>query len=271
MVCCNFHLVYTKMANTLEAAFNRQLKKHFPDDDDNSDEDFEEELARQSKKDKKRRGEPGPEKFRSAPQTDEPHFVRQMAPPSMQSVFPNHMLSNSMTNGGMMSSHPSRMPFPGPPHFAPNGRPLYPPQFYQNAFNPAAFGRFGMSQPGPQFNRFRYPQGNPMGQMAQPPQASHFPPQRMAGRMPFPYGMPGQGGGVRENDMNSPNQTEQAKQASPQQAVPVSTSGGLNVFNLIMQLLSLGLMANPVLQQGVGGGDLGHLVCLPCPTPLGPK
>ena len=38
-------LVYTKMANSLEAAFNRQLKKLFPEDDDNSDEDFEEELA----------------------------------------------------------------------------------------------------------------------------------------------------------------------------------------------------------------------------------
>ena len=129
----------------------------------------------------------------------------------------------------MPSHHPSRMPFPGPPHFAPDGRPLYPPQFYQNAFNQAAFARFGMSQPGPQYNRFRYPQGNPMGQMGQPPQPSPFPPQRMAGRMPFQYGMPAASGNMertpRENDMNSPNQTEQTKQLSPQQAVPVSTSG----------------------------------------------
>ena len=231
---CFVFLVYTKMANSLEAAFNRQIKKHFPEDDDNSDEDFEEELARKTKKDKKRRSEAGTgvEMFRGAPQRDERQFSPQMAPPSMQSMFPNRMMPNSMANGGMMPSHhPSRMPFPGPPHFAPDGRPLYPPQFYQNAFNPAAFGRFGMSQAGPQFNRFRYPQGNPMGQMAQPPQSARFPPQRMAGRMPFPYGMPGAGGNVemgrRENDMNSPNQSEQAKQASPQQTVPVSTSGGL--------------------------------------------
>lgn len=224
------------MANSLEAAFNRQLKKHFPEDDDNSDEDFEEELARKSKKDKKRRGEmgSGSEMFRGAPQTDERHFAPNMAPASMQSMFPNRMLPTSVANGGMVPSHhPSRMPFPGPPHFAPDGRPLYPPQFYQNAFNPAAFGRFGMSQPGPQFNRFRYPQGNPMGQMGQPPQASPFPPQRMAGRMPFPYRMPGAGGNVemkpRENDKNSPNQMEQAKQMSPQQTVPVSTSGWLSV------------------------------------------
>lgn len=227
------------MANSLEAAFNRQLKKHFPEDDDNSDEDFEEELARKSKKDKKKRNdsEPGVTgMYRSGAQGDEHPFAPQMAPPSMQSMFPNHMLPSGMANGGMMPSHhPSRMPFPGPPHFAPDGRPLYPPQFYQNAFNPAAFGRFGMSQPGPQFNRFRYPQGNPMGQMGRPQQASHFPPQRMAGRMPFPYGMPGAGGNVevavRENDMNSPNQAEHAKQVSPQQTVPVSTSGMPSVLN----------------------------------------
>ena len=226
------------MANSLEAAFNRQLKKHFPEDDDNSDEDFEEELARKSKKDKKKRGEPGsaPEMFRNTPHADEHPFASQMGPSGMQSMFPNHMMPNSMANGGMMPSHhPSRMPFPGPPHFAPDGRPLYPPQFYQNAFNQAAFARFGMSQPGPQYNRFRYPQGNPMGQMGQPPQPSHFPAQRMAARMPFQYGMPGAGGNMertpRENDMNSPNQTEQAKQLSPQQAVPVSTSGSLSLQN----------------------------------------
>lgn len=223
------------MANSLEAAFSRQLKKHFPEDDDNSDEDFEEELARKSKKDKKKRTDSGsaPEMYRSAHHSDERPFASQMGPSGMQSMFPNRMMPNSMANGGMMPSHhPSRMPFPGPPHFAPDGRPLYPPQFYQNAFNPAAFARFGMSQPGPQYNRFRYPQGNPMGQMGQmgqPPQPSHYPPQRMAGRMPFQYGMPGASGkmelNVRENDMNSPNQTEQAKQASPQQTVPVSTSG----------------------------------------------
>lgn len=245
--CYNF-VVYTKMANSLEAAFNRQLKKHFPEDDDNSDEDFEEELARKTKKDKKKRGESGSgneSMFRSgANQADEHPFTPQMGPSAgMQSMFPNHMLPTSMANGSMMPSHhPSRMPFPGPPHFAPDGRPLYPPQFYQNAFNPAAFARFGMSQPGPQFNRFRYPQGTPMGQMGQPPQPqpqpqsqSHFPPQqRMPGRMPFQYGMPGTSGNMeltlRENDMNSPNQTEQAKQASPQQTVPVSTSGMSDCF-----------------------------------------
>lgn len=225
--------MYTKMANTLEAAFNRQLKKHFPEDDDNSDEDFEEELARKSKKDKKRRGEGGigPEMPRTMQQTDERQFAPKMAAPGMQSMFPNHMMPNSMANGGMMPSHhPSRMPFPGPPHFAPDGRPLYPPQFYQNAFNPAAYGRYGMSQPGPQLNRFRYPQGNPMGQMAQQPQSSHFPPQRMSSRMPFPYGMPGAGGNVEsgfaENDMNSPaGHLEQGKKMSPQQTAPVSTTG----------------------------------------------
>jgi len=60
------------MANSLEAAFNRQVKKHFPEDDDNSDEDFEEELARKSKKDKKKRGEAGsaPEMFRNTHQAD---------------------------------------------------------------------------------------------------------------------------------------------------------------------------------------------------------
>ena len=226
------------MANSLEAAFNRQIKKHFPEDDDNSDEDFEEELARKGKKDKRKRGESGSgsEMFHTAPQAPEHPFAPQMGPPGMQTMFPNHMLPNSMANGGMMPSHhPSRMPFPGPPHFAPDGRPLYPPQFYQNAFNPAAFGRYGMSQPGPQFNRFRYPQGNPMGQMGQPPQASHFPPQRMAGRMPFQYRMPGAGGnmelGLRENDITSPNQTDQAKQASPQQAGPAVSTSGTIMFN----------------------------------------
>ena len=224
------------MANSLEAAFNRQLKKHFPEDDDNSDEDFEEELARKSRKDKKKKGESSSaaEMFISPHQGEDRPFPPQMAPSGMQSVFQNHMLPNSMANGGMMPSHhPSRMPFPGPPHFSPDGRPMYPPQFYQNAFNPAAFARFGMSQPGPQFNRFRYPQGNPMGQMGQPRQSSHFPPQRMPSRMPFQYGMAGVGGSVggsmeltlRENDMNGPNQTEQAKQVPPQQTVPVSTSG----------------------------------------------
>ena len=148
----------------------------------------------------------------------------------MQSMFPNHMMPNSMANGGMMPSpHPSRMPFPGPPHFAPDGRPLYPPQFYQNAFNPAAYGGFRMSQPGPQLERFRYPQGNPIRQMTQPPQSSHFQPQRMPGRMPFSYGVPGSGGsmkaGFRENDVNSPGHMEQTKQMSPQQTAPVSTSG----------------------------------------------
>lgn len=224
--------MYTKMANTLEAAFNRQLKKHFPEDDDNSDEDFEEELARKSRKDKKRRGEGvvGAETYRSTPQTDERPFAPKMAAPGMQSMFPNHMMPNSMANGGMMPSpHPSRMPFPGPPHFAPDGRPLYPPQFYQNAFNPAAYGGFRMSQPGPQLERFRYPQGNPIRQMTQPPQSSHFQPQRMPGRMPFSYGVPGSGGsmkaGFRENDVNSPGHMEQTKQMSPQQTAPVSTSG----------------------------------------------
>ena len=186
------------MANSLEAAFNRQVKKRFPEDDDNSDEDFKEELKRKIRKEKRRRGEAGsgPEMFRNAPQTNESPFAKQMGPPGIQPMFQNRMLPSNMANGGMMPSHhPSRMPFPGPPHFAPYGRPLYPPQFYQNAFNPTAFGRYGMSQPGPQFNRFRYP---------------HHPPQHMAGRMPFRYRMPGAGGNMelalRENDMNSPNQ-----------------------------------------------------------------
>ena len=139
-------------------------------------------------------------------------------------------MPNSMANDGMMPSpHPSRMPFPGPPHFAPDGRPLCPPQLCQNAFNPAAYGGFRMSQPGPQLERFRYPQGNPIRQMTQPPQSSHFQPQRMPGRMPFSYGVPGSGGsmkaGFRENDVNSPGHMEQTKQMSPQQTAPVSTSG----------------------------------------------
>ena len=241
MVSFRFHLVYTKMANTLEAAFNRQLKKHFPEDDDNSDEDFEEELARKSRKDKKRRGEGviGAEPYRSTPQTDERPFAPKMAAPGMQSMFPNHMMPNSMANGGMMPSpHPSRMPFPGPPHFAPDGRPLYPPQFYQNAFNPAAYGGFRMSQPGPQLERFRYAQGNPIRQMTQPPQSSHFQPQRMPGRMPFSYGVPGSGGsmkaGFRENDVNSPGHMEQTKQMSPQQTAPVSTSGESTVSKFLL-------------------------------------
>lgn len=225
--------MYTKMANSLEAAFNRQIKKHFPEDDDNSDEDFEEELARKSKKDKRKKGESssGSEMFGSSHSGEDRPFPPQMASSGMQSMFQNHMLPNSMSNGGMMPSHhPSRMPFPGPPHFSPDGRPLYPPQFYQNAFNPAAFARFGMSQPGPQYNRFRFPPGNPMGQMGQPqPQSSHFPRQRMPGRMPFQYGMGAVGGSMelsrRENDINRPSQTEQVKQLSPQQTVPVSTSG----------------------------------------------
>ena len=37
---------YTQMARTLENVFERQMKKHFPDDDNqSSDDDFEEELT----------------------------------------------------------------------------------------------------------------------------------------------------------------------------------------------------------------------------------
>ena len=223
-----FATVYTKMANSLEAAFNRHLKKHFPEDDDNSDEDFEEELARKSKKDKKKRFETQPtsDMFRGVSAPDEHHFQPQLTPSGMQTMFPNHMLPNNMTNGGMMPSHhPSRMPFPGPPHFTSDGRPLYPPQFYQNTFNPAAFTRFGLAQATPQYNRLRYPPSNPMNQMGQP---SPFSPQGMPGRLPFQFGMPPGGGhALRENDMNGPNQAEQAKQLSPQQLVPISTSGVL--------------------------------------------
>ena len=43
----------------------------------------------------------------------------------------------------------------------------------------------------------------------------------------------------RENDINSPSQTEQAKQLSPQQAVPVSTSGGssFSIFSLSVAII----------------------------------
>ena len=173
------------MANSLEAALNRQIKKHFPDEEDNSDEDFEEELARNFKK---------KEKGKKRQPSD---FV------PVGTEFAAHELLNHM-NGGMMPPRgPSGLPFHPSMYFAPDGRPMYPPQFYQNAYSQQqqAYAHYQqqLQSQHMQNPQLRYgsprgagPPGMPHGAMHGGPAASGggagaggaFP-QGMADRMPF--------------------------------------------------------------------------------------
>ena len=217
------------MANALEVAFNRQLKKHFPDDEDNSDEDFEEELMKKSKKKTKeiqKQKKPGyfVDNFvrdpsglnRGSPNPPQLHNMAQ-AMPSMQSFFPNHLPSmNHMTGRGMMPpGHPSRFPYPPTgAHFGPDGRPLYPPQFYQN-FN-RGMSPYGMA-PHPQYNQFAHMGG----QMARPQGMQGYPGPNamMQGHMRFPPN-------ARENSMEGYKKQEAEQPTSPLlTGAAVSTSG----------------------------------------------
>ncbi|XP_032222716.2 cat eye syndrome critical region protein 2 homolog [Nematostella vectensis] len=183
--------MYTKMGNTLEAAFNRQIKKHFPEDQENSDEDFEEELRKTRRKEmqklQKKKG------YSVDDFLPEPAMDRKMGGPSMMQAgagnmpyqFPNNMPMNQMGGNPMMGAGrppPNFSSFP-PGGFGPDGRPMYPPEFYQNMYN--AIARYGV--PPQQFNQ--YPPGYtpphltraPMGG----PQGIGYP-QGVQGRMPYP-------------------------------------------------------------------------------------
>ena len=214
------------MANALEAAFNRHLKKHFPDDEDNSDEDFEEELMKKSKKKMKELPKPKkPGHFvdnfvrdsggmnRGSPNPPQLHNMAQAMAP-MQPFYSNHLPSmNQMTGRGMMPpSHPSRFPYHPTAHFSPDGRPLYPPQFYQN-FN-RGMSPYGMPHH-PQYNQFAHM----ASQMARPQGMQGYPNAMMQGHVRFPPN-------VRENSMDAYKKSELEHPASPQVSIPaVSTSG----------------------------------------------
>lgn len=214
------------MANALEAAFNRQLKKHFPDDEDNSDEDFEEELMKKSKKKTKELPKPKkPAHFvdnfmrdsvgmdQVSPNPPKLHNMAQ-AMPSMQPFYPNHLPPmNHMTGRGMMPpGRPSRFPYHPTAHFSPDGHPLYPPQFYQN-FN-RGMSPYGMP-PHPQYNQFAHM----ASQMARPQTMQGYPNSMMQGHVRFPPN-------ARENSIEGYKKAESEQPESPQLSIPaVSTSG----------------------------------------------
>lgn len=179
------------MANTLKAAFERQVKKHFPDDEDNSDEDYEEELRKGRRKERekemkgKQKGMFSVNDFMMNRQENQP-ATQGMGPGGMPFPFMNEMGMNRVPNPMMAARPPQDFQFPPggvPPGFGPDGRPVYPPQFYQNYYN-AAMARFNIQQQR-QFNPYQYQPPPltraPMGD----PQGMRFPQQGMEARMPF--------------------------------------------------------------------------------------
>lgn len=226
------------MANTLKAAFERQIKKHFPDDEDNSDEDYEEEMRKGRKKERERemKGKQKPmfSDFMNRQETQPGNHG--MGAGSMQFPFMNEMGMNRVPNPMMASRHPQDFQFPGgvPPGFGPDGRPVYPPQFYQNYYN-ATMARLNMPQQR-QFNPYQYQPPSltraPMGDS----QGMRFPQQGMEARMPFQRPSP--------NGMTPPGLSRM--QAPPRMGLQPGTTQGPgkdfsnnNIITLIITLVAL--------------------------------
>ncbi|XP_031548780.1 cat eye syndrome critical region protein 2-like isoform X2 [Actinia tenebrosa] len=152
--------MYTKMANTLKAAFERQIKKHFPEDEDNSDEDYEEELRKGRKKEREKENKFKPRRTEFSIDDFVGNKVDTQSPNktmgSMPFPFMNEMGMNRMPNPMMAGRRPQDYQFPQgvAPGYGPDGRPMYPPQFYQNYYN-AAIARFNLPQQH-QFNQYQY-------------------------------------------------------------------------------------------------------------------
>jgi hypothetical protein len=224
--------VYTKMANALKAAFERQIKKHFPEDEDNSDEDFEEELSKGRKKErenqmkfKPRRTEFSVEDFiTNKTDTQSPNKTMGAMPFS----FINEVGMNRVPNPMMAARRPQDFQFPQgvPPGFGPDGRPVYPPQFYQNYYN-ATMARFNIPQQR-QFEQYQYqPPSLTRAPMADP-QRMGYPQQGMAGHLQFqrpsPNGMTPPG----LPRMQAPPRLElpQGAQALPRLGLPQGAQAG---------------------------------------------
>lgn len=218
------------MASSLEASLNRSIKKHFPEEKDNSDEDFEEELARSfKKKEKNKKKQPsdfvpvGTELAAQELLIQRPRgfpMPQSRTAPSMSAMFGNRMAMNHMTNGGMMASRPpSGLPFPAGLYFAPDGRPMYPPQFYQNPYSQQqAYAHYQQQLQSQQLQgqQLRYPQprNNPM---PHGPMHAGFP-QGLSERMQF-------GAGALEEVGR--RQSENDHRSLLHQHRPISTTGKL--------------------------------------------
>lgn len=173
------------MANTLKAAFERQIKKHFPEDEDNSDEDYEEELRKGRRKERERENKFKPRRTEFSIEDFVGNKMDTQSPNktmgSMSFPFMNEMGMNRMSNPMMAGRRPQDFQFQQgvTPGYGPDGRPMYPPQFYQNYYN-AAIARFNLPQQR-QFNQYQY----------QPPALTRAP-MADAQRMGYPQqGMPG--------------------------------------------------------------------------------
>ena len=130
------------MARTLENVFERQMKKHFPDDDNqSSDDDFEEELTESElrKLNKKKTSEmngmddlvKAADIHRSSQEKSDPRFAN-------PAIFAQHFGMNPMANNvpGFMQDP---MAFQRMPYMR---QPYYPPQMYPGH---PAFTRFNMN------------------------------------------------------------------------------------------------------------------------------
>jgi hypothetical protein len=170
------------MAQTLESVFDRQMKKHFPDDDNqSSDDDFEEELTESElrKLNKKKTNEAnGMEDLVKA--ADIHRSNQNMADPRFQNpaLFAQHFGMNPMASDvSRLMQDP--MAFQRMPYMR---QPFYPPQMYPGH---PAFARFNMND----FQRGAAPMFPPMMGLPHPamrmnPQsAAQFPNQNVPPRM----------------------------------------------------------------------------------------
>ena len=130
------------MARTLENVFERQMKKHFPDDDNqSSDDDFEEELTESElRKLNKRKGSDSNGMEDLVKAADIHRSSQNMGDPRLKNpaMFAQHFGMNPMA-GDMTRMMQDPMAFQRMPYMR---QPFYPPQMYPGH---PAFARFNMN------------------------------------------------------------------------------------------------------------------------------